>query len=150
MTDFEEFISVDEHHLVIDDTDISGELAMQSARFCYYAERAVAAEREYDLFKQRLSQTRSEVEKKIRAKYLESGAKAPTVQALESEVNTNPGIVAMEHELINLKGKMGVAKSYKDAHYMRKDLLNQMANNKRKELDTLRNSTVKGNGENEA
>ena len=87
---------------------------------------------------------RAEVEKKIRQKYKESGEKTPTVQAIESEVNTNPGIVAMEVELINLKGKMNIAKVMKEGLLVRRDMLVQIANNRRKEIESMRSSTVKG------
>lgn len=141
--ELESFLSVDEHHLVIDETNIDRELAMMSARFVFYGERAVVAEREYDTLKQKLGQVSAEVEKKIRQKYKESGEKTPTIQAIDSEVSTNPGIVAMELQLINLKGKMNIAKVMKEGLLVRRDMLVQIANNKRREIESMRSSVVK-------
>ena len=141
--ELEQFLEDDPGDLSIDETDLNREMAMQPANFYYFAGKAVDAEREYELMKQKLGQMRAEVERRIRQKYLESGAKMPTIQGIESEVSTNPGIVAMEIQLVNLKGRMGMAKALKDAWFSRKDMLNEIAKNKRHEIETIKSSFVK-------
>ena len=137
------FFETDEHHLVIDDTDLDRELTLQAARYFFYTEKAILAEREYDLMRHNVAKIRAEVEKAIRAKYLASGAKSPTVSQVDSELETNPGVIAVELRLIDLKCKRDTLKNLKESMWMRKDLLIQKAIAKRSELESMRGSTVK-------
>lgn len=141
--ELESFLEADEHHLVIDDTSLDKELALQAARYMFFGEKAILAEREFDLFKQKISQIKSEVEKKYRASFLSSGAKAPTERMVEAELNSNPSLVSLEHQLLQLKGKRDVAKLLKESMWMRKDLLIQMSIAKRAEMESIRSSVVK-------
>jgi len=142
-TELEVFLETDEHHLVIDDTDLDRELTLQAARYFFYTEKAILAEREYDLMRHTITRVRAEVEKKIRSIHLSAGGKGPTVSQLESEVDTNPGVVSLELKLLDLKCKRDTLKNLKESMWMRKDLLIQKAIAKRSELESLRGSTVK-------
>lgn len=141
--DLDVFLEKDEHGLVIDDTNLDRELALQAARYMYFGEKAVLAEREFDLFKQKTAQIKAEVEKKFRASFLSSGAKAPTERMVEAELATNASLVTLDHQLLQLKGKRDVAKLLKESMWMRKDLLIQMSIAKRAEMESIRSSVVK-------
>jgi len=114
--------------------DIDKELATQSAIYMYVAEQAITAEAEYEKLKFKLEEYEVTLDKNIR-EALEQEGKKTTEKMLENEIKRNKMYQKLRSKLIELRAKRDLLKNLKEAWYMRKDMLVQIAINKRAEME---------------
>jgi len=126
----------------IDETNLDEELAKQASMFVYYAELAVKTEKEYQQFKMEAEEIGALIAKQIREEYENEGKKL-TEKLLEQEVITNPKNKIVRQKLLDLQAKRDLAKVLKEGWHMRKDMLIQIAINKRAEMESLMSATIK-------
>ncbi len=122
--------------LEVNDTALDDELARQPGYFMYAVEVAASAEQEYEAFKLKVEELEAVLDSKIRASF-EAEGKKYTEKLVEQEINRTQSYREAKERLLALRMKRDEAKGLKDAFYMKKDLLIQIAINKRAEMESL-------------
>lgn len=130
--------------LSINSEDLDNELSEQASQYAYYGEMYVVAESDYQMAKRKVDETYSAISREIRNSYQKKNKK-PTEGAIEEEVITDTRYQYVKNQLIQAQKVRDRTKLYKDAWHSRKDLLIQIAINKRAEMDSLLSSTVRQN-----
>lgn len=125
-------------NLDIDKTNLSEELAKQAGRFLFVAEKAVEAEIRYEQAKFELQAKEADIDEKIRAQY-----DKVTEKFIEKEILRDEEYIRAKRALLEKKGVFEALKALKEAWWMRKDLLIQMAIKDRAELESLLSASVK-------
>jgi hypothetical protein len=128
--------------LEIDATDLDNELSKQAASYLYVAEQAIEAEAAYKEYKANVDILEAQLSAKAREE-LEARGKKPTEKMVESVVASNAHFIAAHKKLNELWGQKEVMKAQREAWYMRKDLLIQVAIKQRCEIESMMSSTVK-------
>ena len=127
--------------LKINENNLDAELSEQASKFLHIAEKAVQAEKEYQDWKLQVETLEVNLDKQIREQFEAEGKKI-TEKQVEMEVKSNRVYQEARKKLIELSAKRDLLKNLRDAWYMRKDLLIQMAINKRAELTNLINGVT--------
>lgn len=128
--------------LEIDATDLDNELTKQAANYLYVAERAIEAEAAYKEYKANLDILEAQLSAKAREE-LEARGKKPTEKMVESVVGSHVHFINAQKQLNKLWSEKEVLKAQREAWYMRKDLLIQIAIKQRCEIESMMSSTVK-------
>jgi hypothetical protein len=131
MAEIEKYRRVD-----IDESDLSEELCKQAARFIFVAEKYVAAEGRYMAFKTEMDERTAKIDAMVRESLTAEGKKA-TEKMVEQGVIGNLEYQKMQRQLIRLRTEREMLKALKEAWYMRKDMLIQLAIKQRAELEGL-------------
>lgn len=127
-------------HLEIDSTKLDDELAKQAARYLYVAEQAVNADTEYEAFKAQIGQLEASLDAKVRGEF---EGKKTTEAAIRGQIELSPDYQKATRNLIGLRARREALKALREAFYMRKDLLIQIAIKQRSELESMLGATVK-------
>ena len=128
--------------LTIDATKLDAELSKQAATYLFVAEKSIEAETQYELFKVQLGQLRAAKDDKYRQQLTE--AKVKITEALVSgEVERDEDYCTAQKQLVALRANKELLKAMREAYYMRKDLLIQMAIKARSEIEGMLSESVK-------
>lgn len=133
--------SIDElkDRLEIDKTSLDSELSKQPANYLYVSEKAVQSELEYDSFKLKVEQLEVIIDKKIRDE-AEAESKKITEKYVEQEIARNPSYREAREKLLQLKAQKEMLRALREAFFMRKDMIIQLAIAQRSEMESLVNS----------
>lgn len=129
--------------LSIDEANLDMELSSQAAYYLMAAERAIKAEQAYNDYKLQVEQLEANLSQKARDDIKERGDK-PTEKMTSDAMISMPDYTKAHGRLARLRTEKEVMKALKEAWYMRKDLLIQVAIKARCELEALAASAVKG------
>jgi len=127
-------------HLEIDATKLDEELAKQAARYLYVAEQTVNADSEYEILKAQVGQLEATLDQKVRAGF---EGKKTTEAAIRGQVELAKEYQSAQRLLIAARGKRESLKALREAFYMRKDLLIQIAIKQRSEIESMLSGAVK-------
>lgn len=116
--------------LVIDESRLSEEMARQPALYVYYATLAEEEYRRAKRIKFRLHCLHEDLDKKYRSE------KRTTEKDLSNRIKRNPKMRALYERYVATMHRAGQLKVLKDAFEQRKDMLQSIGANKRKEEET--------------
>jgi hypothetical protein len=131
MSDLKELREVE-----IDETNLDEELAKQSANFLFVSEKACAAESLYLTAKREQEELAARLDGLIRAE-LEDEGKKITERVVESCLVTHPDYIEQKKTVEKMRTQRDMMKALREAWYMRKDCLINIAYNKRAEISGL-------------
>ena len=128
--------------LTIDETRLDEELSHQAQYYLMAAEKAIRSESAFKEFKLQSEQLEAGLYQRARENIKGRGEK-PTEKMVEQEVIVMPDYVKAQGHLNKLYTDKEVMRALKEAWYMRKDLLIQVAIKQRCELENLMNTAIK-------
>lgn len=130
-----------EYELKIDETRLDEELSEQASNYLWAATAAVRGEMEFERYKLKTDELYAAIDHAIRSAAEDDGRKI-TEKAIEGEINRNTEYRAAKQQLLKLRTEKEVMRARKEAWYMRKDALIQLAIKQRSEL-AMMGDTVK-------
>lgn len=134
-----DFLKECRQKVAIDLEDLDTEVSQQPAKYLLVAERAVAAEQKYRVYKSKQESEMAKLSVAIRKSLTSSGEKV-TEKVVENELQRHPKFMEMQEELFRLMAHKEALKSLREAYYMRKDMLIRACISKQSELNSLESS----------
>ena len=125
--------------LTVNDAALNEEMCNQPAAFLFYANEYAKAEKAYEDTRIIVERVEAEAFTRIRQSLVAQGTK-PSNEVVANAVKIDPTYVNAQKVLNKAKSTMQEAKNLRDAWFMRKDLLIQLAINSRTEMKSLQNT----------
>lgn len=128
--------------LEIDKTNLDKELSRQAATYLYVTEKSIEAEARYETFKVQVAQLRATLDGEIRKNADLTKAKI-TEAGILSKIELDENYIAALRTLVALRTQRELSKAMREAYYMRKDMLIQLAIKTRSEIESMLAETMK-------
>lgn len=124
-----------DEHLAIDVNNLSHEMMRQPALFAYYATLASESYRTAKQVKFKIHCLREDLDAKYRNAPREKGEKPLTETALKIRINQHPKMRILFKRYVDESRKADILRGLKEAFAQRKDMLQSIGANNRKEME---------------